>query len=186
MRPSIWPNSPAVRRRVETPVEGRALAWVARLRWNCPRGSRNQTPFILRDIWVRFGERMAVSNSNDRDGAAPDLPEDARRIEAALVLAVASEPPEALGETIFGLDDAALRRVVALTLAYAEVTQPIELSLLVTDDAGLRTLNREYRGKDEPTDVLSFPLLDAPLAEASADQLWQYAEDENEDDGEGL
>src|SRR5262249_19722304 len=108
---------------------------------------------------------VAVSNPDDRDraGAAPDLPADARRIEESLVLAVASASPETLGETIFGLDDAALRRVVALTLARAEVSQPVELSLLVTNDAGLRTLNREYRGKDEPTDVLSFPLLDTPL-----------------------
>ena len=33
-----------------------------------------------------------------------------------------------------------------------------ELSVLLTDDAGIRVLNREHRGKDKPTDVLSFPL----------------------------
>jgi probable rRNA maturation factor len=31
-----------------------------------------------------------------------------------------------------------------------------ELSILLTDDAFIRTLNREHRGKDKPTDVLSF------------------------------
>ena len=31
-----------------------------------------------------------------------------------------------------------------------------ELSIVLTDDAHIRELNREYRDKDEPTDVLSF------------------------------
>ncbi|NLA86886.1 MAG: rRNA maturation RNase YbeY, partial [Clostridiales bacterium] len=31
-------------------------------------------------------------------------------------------------------------------------------SVLITDDAGIRELNREYRRKAAPTDVLSFPL----------------------------
>jgi probable rRNA maturation factor len=32
-----------------------------------------------------------------------------------------------------------------------------ELSLLFTDDAHIRTLNKRYRRKDKPTNVLSFP-----------------------------
>lgn len=32
-----------------------------------------------------------------------------------------------------------------------------ELSLLFTDDAHVRVLNRDWRGKDKPTNVLSFP-----------------------------
>lgn len=35
-----------------------------------------------------------------------------------------------------------------------------ELSLLLTDDAGIHQLNRQHRGKSSPTDVLSFPLMD--------------------------
>lgn len=31
-----------------------------------------------------------------------------------------------------------------------------EISLLLTDDAEIQTLNRDWRGKDKPTDVLSF------------------------------
>lgn len=45
-----------------------------------------------------------------------------------------------------------------------------ELSVLLTDDAAIRELNRVHRGKDRPTDVLSFALdeddaqsADAPL-----------------------
>ncbi|MDR3121175.1 MAG: GTPase Era [Clostridiales bacterium] len=44
--------------------------------------------------------------------------------------------------------DRAARRAVA------------EVSLRLTDDAGIRTSNRERRGLDAPTDVLSFPLLE--------------------------
>ncbi len=32
-----------------------------------------------------------------------------------------------------------------------------QLSVLLTDDEGVRVLNRDYRGKDRPTNVLSFP-----------------------------
>ncbi len=35
-----------------------------------------------------------------------------------------------------------------------------ELSIVVCDDVMIRELNSEYRGKDRPTDVLSFPMLD--------------------------
>lgn len=39
------------------------------------------------------------------------------------------------------------------------------VSLLLTDDGALQQLNRDFRGKDKPTDVLSFPALpmDRPL-----------------------
>jgi probable rRNA maturation factor len=35
-----------------------------------------------------------------------------------------------------------------------------ELSLLVTTDPHIQELNRDFRGKDKPTDVLSFPQLE--------------------------
>jgi probable rRNA maturation factor len=34
-----------------------------------------------------------------------------------------------------------------------------ELSVMLTDDAGIRTLNSNWRGIDKPTNVLSFPAL---------------------------
>jgi probable rRNA maturation factor len=39
--------------------------------------------------------------------------------------------------------------------------KPYELSVVLTNDAAVRRLNRAYRGKDKPTNVLSFPA-DAP------------------------
>lgn len=38
-----------------------------------------------------------------------------------------------------------------------------EISLLMTDNENIKTLNRDYRGKDQPTDVLSFPMDDAKM-----------------------
>ncbi|WP_310496570.1 rRNA maturation RNase YbeY [Sandarakinorhabdus sp.] len=35
-----------------------------------------------------------------------------------------------------------------------------QVSLLMTDDAQVQALNRDYRGKDKPTNVLSFPMLE--------------------------
>ncbi len=37
------------------------------------------------------------------------------------------------------------------------------LSVLLTDNRGIRPLNRQWRGKDHPTDVLSFPQPAGPL-----------------------
>src|ERR1700736_3696628 len=34
-----------------------------------------------------------------------------------------------------------------------------ELAVMLTDDAGIRTLNSNWRGIDKPTNVLSFPAL---------------------------
>ena len=51
------------------------------------------------------------------------------------------------------------RRAIDAALAAAGETphSPIEVSLLLTDDAGMRELNRTWRGLDKPTNVLSFP-----------------------------
>lgn len=50
------------------------------------------------------------------------------------------------------------RRAVEAALAVAgEPRSPAELSLLLTDDAGVQELNRTWRGQDKPTNVLSFP-----------------------------
>jgi probable rRNA maturation factor len=36
---------------------------------------------------------------------------------------------------------------------------PVEVSVRLTDDAEMQRLNSDYRGKDKPTNVLSFPML---------------------------
>ncbi len=50
----------------------------------------------------------------------------------------------------------------------------LELGLTLDTDAGMRHLNRDYRGKDKPTNVLSFAALDAglPPKGVPADYPW--------------
>ena len=52
---------------------------------------------------------------------------------------------------------ALVKRCVRATLAELEIGLPCEINVLYTDEAGIHALNREHRGKDAPTDVLSFP-----------------------------
>lgn len=52
---------------------------------------------------------------------------------------------------------ATLKRRVAKMLAHLQL-QESEVSILLTDDREIRILNRDYRGTDAPTDVLSFSL----------------------------
>jgi probable rRNA maturation factor len=54
------------------------------------------------------------------------------------------------------VDAALIARAAEAALAVEGITGAIEVSVLVTDDAELHRLNRDYRGVDAPTDVLSF------------------------------
>ena len=55
------------------------------------------------------------------------------------------------------VSEAWLERVLAAALDFALCAhEPAQVSLALTDDATVRSLNREYRGLDEVTDVLSF------------------------------
>ncbi len=49
-----------------------------------------------------------------------------------------------------------------LRRAQTAVGLPGEISLLLTDDASMRRLNRSFRGKNNSTDVLSFPAPEIP------------------------
>ena len=53
-----------------------------------------------------------------------------------------------------------IRKTVKATLEYEGFTHKCEISVTFTDNEGIHTLNRTYRGIDRPTDVLSFPQFD--------------------------
>lgn len=77
------------------------------------------------------------------------------------------------------------RRAAFAAAGYPGLAMPedAELSIALSDDAQVRALNRNYRGKDKPTNVLSFPAARGPLlgdivvayetviSEATADSL---------------
>jgi probable rRNA maturation factor len=48
----------------------------------------------------------------------------------------------------------------ALKLSKAKITGAAELSIVLTDDAEQQTLNRDWRGIDKSTNVLSFPQIE--------------------------
>jgi len=50
-----------------------------------------------------------------------------------------------------------VRRCVKATLDAEGVNYPCEVHVLITNDREIQTINKETRGIDRPTDVLSFP-----------------------------
>ncbi len=50
-----------------------------------------------------------------------------------------------------------LERAARAALTHQNESLDVELSIVLTDDARLQELNRDYLGIDAPTDVLSFP-----------------------------
>ena len=78
--------------------------------------------------------------------------------------------------------DALARRAVQAALDaspygwLAEANFAAEISIRLTSDDEVRTLNRDYRHKDKPTNVLSFPMVQKDLLDGLA----------NSDDGEVL
>jgi probable rRNA maturation factor len=56
---------------------------------------------------------------------------------------------------VAGLSDTALAKFVARASRASKLAGAV--NVLVTGSAELRLLNRRFRGKDQPTDVLSFP-----------------------------
>ncbi len=60
--------------------------------------------------------------------------------------------------------------------ALADAAPLVEIAVRLSDDSEVQTLNRDFRGKDKPTNVLSFPQVQADLLESLG----------NSDDGEIL
>lgn len=51
-------------------------------------------------------------------------------------------------------------KVINYALDYEKCPYEAEISLTLTDNEGIHQVNKEFRGIDRPTDVLSFPLVD--------------------------
>lgn len=67
------------------------------------------------------------------------------------------------------VDTPLIERAAAAVLDAEGIAESIEMSVLVTDDAALHELNRNFRHVDAPTDVLSFASEeDAPGAAAQS------------------
>ena len=64
-----------------------------------------------------------------------------------------------------------IRTCINETLKAEGITVPCEINVLVTDDAGIQTINKASRNIDKPTDVLSFPMFDLKAGQPPQD--WQ-------------
>ena len=80
------------------------------------------------------------------------LPESASTPAIDILIEAAVWAPESQLRPL--VERAVAAAVAGAPAALADTT---ELSLLFTDDAYVKTLNRRYRGKDSATNVLSFP-----------------------------
>jgi probable rRNA maturation factor len=58
-----------------------------------------------------------------------------------------------------------------LAIAPAKPDGAVEVSVLLTDDAAVQELNKTWRGKDKPTNVLSFPAAPQPRHAGAATPL---------------
>ena len=97
-------------------------------------------------------------------------------------------------ESEFPFSEDLLKRAVSAALAHQSASVDSELTIVLTDDARLHELNRDYLGIDAPTDVLSFPasetdpetgaryigdiLISIPCARAQADAAGHPLESE--------
>ena len=53
---------------------------------------------------------------------------------------------------------ALVKKAAAAALRVESVDEPCEIGVTLTNDEGIHVINRENRGVDRPTDVLSFPI----------------------------
>jgi len=57
------------------------------------------------------------------------------------------------------VDEGWVRRTAQTVLKAEEVATPYEVSMVFTDSERVKQLNRDYRGVNEPTDVLAFYMI---------------------------
>ena len=62
-----------------------------------------------------------------------------------------------------------IQRAISAALREEKVPDDCDVSVLLTDNEGIHELNRDYRGVDRPTDVLSFPANELSPGEFDAD-----------------
>lgn len=80
-------------------------------------------------------------------------------------ISVTADVPNALSKGNVAL----IRKTIRTALQAEGVTLPCEVDVLLTDDAGIRQINKDMREVDKTTDVLSFPMFDFSPGQPPAD-----------------
>jgi probable rRNA maturation factor len=84
------------------------------------------------------------------------------------------------GSSNFGQSE--VEKAVDAAVRFAAITEladpvvPMSVSVKLSDDAEVHALNREWREKDKPTNVLSFPMLDDDEIDALLDGTYNAPE----------
>src|SRR5580658_1051235 len=121
------------------------------LPWHCIRGNRAESR-AWKDFRNLTSKTLRVEIANRQRKCRIDMPwlrDAAERLFVCICENIKARPPAHLKGD---LSDELLRRG--------------RLSLAIVSNDTIRRLNRQFRDKDAPTDVLSFPFgLDAPAAE---------------------
>ncbi len=78
-----------------------------------------------------------------------------KAVEPMMTLYLENETERHFSFDVEGTAEAVIRKVLEMEGCPYEAT----VNLLLTDNEGIRQFNRDYRGLDKPTDVLSFPNL---------------------------
>ena len=101
----------------------------------------------------RVPEEPEPSSSSRSEIAAQDPQEEPEQPDSIYDIAVTISDPA----WEVALPDAERLCVESAIAVLGSVTKPTELSIVLSSDAEVRVLNRDYRGKDKATNVLSFP-----------------------------
>lgn len=63
-------------------------------------------------------------------------------------------------ESLTAVQESVLKKAVEKALSAEKIDFDCEISVVITNNEGIREINRDYRNIDAPTDVLSFPQYD--------------------------
>lgn len=79
-----------------------------------------------------------------------------------------------------------LEEAIKFTLKQEELKEKCEISLVFVDNYEIKEINKETRGIDKATDVLSFPMLEYPKGKVYKDVYINHTFDETYFDGDEL
>ena len=79
-----------------------------------------------------------------------------------------------------------IKHAVLTSLNIQGVDIPCEVSVLITDERSIREINKEFRGINKPTDVLSFPMQELTPMQSLTLDGWEQIEPKTIDPETGL
>ena len=82
--------------------------------------------------------------------------------------------------------EALAKKVIDYCMEFIKFPYEAEVNLTLTDNEGIHVINKEYRGIDRATDVLSFPMLEYVTPGDFAFLEEENSDDFNPDTGEAL